>query len=258
MKAMLSKNQIKSLRSLRRKKSRHEHRQFLVEGETSVAEVLSAMPPELRQVLCTPDYRDSLSRRDSQRLGDKLVVCEQGILNSISALDSPSPVLALLDIPDRSGGAAAIRGLGLYLDGIRDPGNLGTILRVADWFGVESVWLADDCVDLYNPKTIQASMGSFLRVRAGTASLASIRQSQPELEIVGSCIDGEFSSLEFLWPADAMLVIGSESHGIRGELAATISKWISVPRGKPNVGAESLNAAVATGILCASYLARRS
>ena len=253
---MLSKNQLKYLRSLRLKNVRHAQREFLAEGETIVAEVLQAMPPELRLVICTPDYREFLPSSDVAELGQRLLVCNEQTLRGISSLDTPPRVVALLSMPSESLQAASPRGLGLYLDGIRDPGNLGAILRIADWFGMGEVFLADDCVDLYNPKAIQASMGAFLRVRARTQSLASICEAHPELKIIGTCVTGGANALEFYWPTDGLLVIGSESHGVRAEAAGAISAWLTIPRGKSATGAESLNAAVATGILCAAYIAR--
>ena len=251
---MLSKNQSKLLRSLRLKKNRYQHRQFLVEGETVVGEILAAMPAVLQRVLCTSAYSDSLSKATLKRLGGKLVVCDEPTLQSISTLDNPSPVIALLEMPREMAQWQPIAGLALYLDGIRDPGNLGTIIRVADWFGLNAVFLAPDCVDVYNPKTIQASMGSFLRVRFPVASIAQIHAFQPELAILGTSIDSGVDALRFAWPTDGLLVIGSESHGVRREAANLISTWLNIPRGATAAGAESLNAAVATGILGAAYL----
>jgi RNA methyltransferase, TrmH family len=254
---LLSKNQFKHLRSLRTKKNRYASRQFLVEGETIVGELLRAGERSIQMVLCTADYQHTLTDAIQQGLGGKLVVCEESVLRSISSLDTPSPVLALLNMPLESTELSPTKGLGLYLDGIRDPGNLGTIIRVADWFGIQCVSLAADCVDAYNPKTIQASMGSFLRVRVRVIDLTSIQAAQPDLPLLGTSIDQGVDALNFEWPTDAMLVIGSESHGVRSEHAKCISQWLSIPRGRSSSGAESLNAAVATGILASAYLRTR-
>ncbi len=156
-------------------------------------------------------------------------------------------------LPDAASDAPA-SGLGLYLDGLRDPGNVGTIWRIADWFGVTRLYTSEDCVDLYNPKVVQASMGAFLRVAARTRPLASLRSEHPQLTILGTCISGGSDGLHYNWPADTLLVIGSESHGIRSAVGELLNGWISIPRGPQSSGAESLNAGVATGILCASYL----
>ncbi len=256
---MLSKNQIKHLRSLRLKKNRYAHRQFLVEGETVVAELLNSPPSQLELVACTSEYYSRLSPQSRRHLGSRLVECDAAILRGISTLDTPPSVLALLNMPSQSSELTATRGLSIFLDGIRDPGNLGTIIRVADWFGLPSVFLTDDCVDVYNPKTIQASMGSFARVHTRVASLASLRAVQPDLPFLGTCIDNGLNALRFEWPSDGLLIIGSESHGIRPENSALIATWLSIPRGvsSPTVAAgavaESLNAAVATGILAAAH-----
>jgi RNA methyltransferase, TrmH family len=251
---MLSKNQLKHLRSLRSKKNRYAHRQFLVEGETIVGELLGSHLSEIQMLLCTARYERSLSASSREQMSDKLIVCDESVLRSISSLDTPSAVLALLNMPSEPASLLPIQGLGLYLDGIRDPGNLGTIIRVADWFGLHSISMAEDCVDAYNPKTIQATMGSFLQVRLRTATLASIQAAQPGLPLLGTSIGQGVDALNFQWPSNAMLVIGSESHGVRSENASLISDWLNIPRGKGSSGAESLNAAVAAGILAAAYL----
>ncbi|MCA9133328.1 MAG: RNA methyltransferase [Planctomycetales bacterium] len=253
---MLTRKQLKQLRSLRSKKQRSAQGQFLAEGETIVDEILVGMPAELQWLLCSAEYEQRLSAERRSQLGDRLVCCDAKTLAAVSALSTPSPVLAVLHMPQPASGVLdSVSSLALYLDGIRDPGNLGTILRAADWFGVSRIYLSDDCVDLYNPKVIQASMGAFLRVTVAVGSLLAIRAAQPELEIAGARVQGGSDALRYAWPRDTLLVIGSESHGIRSENEAAISQWLTIPRGPHASGSESLNAAMATGILCASYVA---
>jgi len=266
----LTRNQIKHLRGLRSRKYRHAQQQFVAEGPTILAEILAAAPPELRYVVCTPEFFSSQTRQVQTQLGGKVYGCDVDTLARISSLDTPASVLAVLDMPYNhtqhqspavpgtsagQGGSSAEQTLSLYLDGIRDPGNLGTILRVADWFGHSTVYLSDDCVDVYNAKTIQASMGAFLRVRMCTQDLSNLRLLHPQAVLVGTRIDSGDDALTTLWPGHTLLVIGSESHGIRAEHYPLIEQWLSIPRGANGSGAESLNAAVATGILCASHLA---
>lgn len=257
----LTRNQIKHLSALRKKKYRHEQRQFVVEGDTLTAEILSATSSALRYLVCTPDYFDS--QTDQWRLAnaDRVYCCDQQTIASISALDSPTSILALLDMPRMEEKAQPAddlaeisSGLWLYLDGLRDPGNVGTIWRIADWFGVTRLYLSEDCVDLFNPKVIQASMGAFLRVVAQTRELATLRAEHPQLTILGTCINAGSDGLNYAWPAHSLLVIGSESHGIRPAAGELLNAWVSIPRGRHSSGAESLNAGVATGILCAAYL----
>lgn len=250
---LLTRNQAKHLRALRNRKYRHEQRQFVAEGETLVAEILAAAPIELRYVVCTPDYFARQSLPVQASLTGRVFCCDERTFLRISSLDTPPAALAVLDIPpDRS---VPMLGLNLFLDGIRDPGNLGTILRIADWFGHATLLLSPDCVDVYNSKSIQASMGAFLRVQVRTESLQAIRAAHPHLSIVGTRIDDGVDAFNCTWQRETLLVIGSESHGIRPEQQASLDSWLSIPRGPQRSGAESLNAAVATGILCASYLA---
>lgn len=174
----------------------------------------------------------------------------------ISSLVTPPGVLAviekrLLPVPtDFSGG------LYLALDGIRDPGNLGTILRIADWFGVDGVFASEDCVDLYNPKTLQASMGSVFRVPFWIADLRALCESfrGAGRKIFGTLLDGEDiykSGLE----SSGLIVMGSESHGISEGVRAEVSKRLLIPRFR-NPGAESLNVAVATAVILSEFRRR--
>ncbi len=257
----LTRNQIKHLRSLSKKSYRHEQRQFLVEGETLAAEVVSAATSALRYLICTADYFQRQSDDWRSDVAGRIYLSDEAGIASISSLDSPSSILALLDMPLGEGDAAPDTtsdvhpcGLWLYLDGLRDPGNVGTIWRIADWFGVTRLIASYDCVDWYNPKVIQASMGAFLRVAARTGSLASLRSEHPQLTILGTCIRGGIDGLHYRWPANAVLVIGGESHGVRSTTGELVNDWLSIPRGLNSSGAESLNAGVATGILCAAYL----
>ncbi len=227
-----------------------------------VSEILSAAPPELRYVVCTTDFFNRQSAKWREAVADRIYCCDAQTVSLISSLDTPTGVLALLDMPladevsaDNDHVAAPVlTGLSLYLDGLQDPGNLGTIWRIADWFGVNQLFLSLDCVDLYNPKTIQACMGAFLRVSGHCRQLASLRSEHPKLTILGTCIHGGADGLNCDWPPNTLLVIGSESHGVRTESHEHLDGWLSIPRGSHSAGAESLNAAVAAGILCASYL----
>lgn len=271
----LTRNQAKHIRGLRDRKYRYQHQQFVAEGETIVAEILAAAPAALRYIVCTSEYYLRQSDSLQAQLTGSVFCCDLDTFRRISSLDSPPAALAVLDMPaaglpatglldpqvfspaPTSPASSPPAGLQLYLDGIRDPGNLGTILRVADWFGHAAVYLSEDCVDVYNSKTVQASMGAFLRVRAHTSSLSQLQLNYPQLAIVGTRIESGHDGLAYAWPRDSLLVIGSESHGIRPEQQSLINTWISIPRGREGSGAESLNAAVASGILCAAYLASR-
>ena len=149
-----------------------------------------------------------------------------------------------------------MRGLCLALDGVRDPGNLGTILRIADWFGAQAVFLSDDCVDLYNPKVIQASMGSLFRVRTSTADLPALcRRFRAEgLPVYGTFLDGEDIYRREL-SREGLVVMGNEAAGIRPAVAAEVDAHLLIPSFGGS-GAESLNVAVATAVTLSEFRRR--
>ena len=178
----------------------------------------------------------------------------------ISQLSTPSPVLAVVARPEPAG-LVVERGLYLGLDGVRDPGNMGTILRIADWFGVRTVFVSDDCVDLYNPKVIQSSMGSIFRVRVVTADLADLarRFREAGMRVYGTFLDGKNLYQETLVP-EGLVLMGNEAAGIRPEVAAEVDARLLIPSFGQSVretgagtGAESLNVAVATAITLSEF-----
>lgn len=232
--------QIKMIRSLKDKKFRDEYGLFVVEGEKLVREALDSSY-EVESV-----YR-------MEEIGEN-------VMSRISLCTTPSPVLALVRIPaDRSsyGKCGISGGLCLALDSVRDPGNMGTILRVADWFGVETVYLSPDCTDIFAPKVVQATMGSIFRVRTEVADIPELcraftSQGRP---VYGTLLDGEdiyASDLE----EQALVVMGNESNGISGAVRNEISRGLRIPSfGKS--GAESLNVAVATAVTLSEFRRRQ-
>lgn len=232
--------QIKMIRSLKDKKFRDEYGLFVVEGEKLVREALDSSY-EVESV-----YR-------MEEIGEN-------VMSRISLCATPSPVLALVRIPaDRSSyeKCGISGGLCLALDSVRDPGNMGTILRVADWFGVETVYLSADCTDIFAPKVVQATMGSIFRVRTEVADIPELcrafsLQGRP---VYGTLLDGEdiyASNLE----EHALVVMGNESNGISGAVRNEISRGLRIPSfGKS--GAESLNVAVATAVTLSEFRRRQ-
>lgn len=232
--------QIKMIRSLKDKKFRDEYGLFVVEGEKLVREALDSSY-EVESV-----YR-------MEEIGEN-------VMSRISLCATPSPVLALVRIPaDRSsyGKCGISVGLCVALDSVRDPGNMGTILRVADWFGVETVYLSPDCTDIFAPKVVQATMGSIFRVRTEVADIPELcraftSQGRP---VYGTLLDGEdiyASDLE----EQALVVMGNESNGISGAVRNEISRGLRIPSfGKS--GAESLNVAVATAVTLSEFRRRQ-
>jgi len=163
-------------------------------------------------------------------------------------LVTPSPVLLIGKIPELTIPEETIATqISLALDGISDPGNLGTIIRIADWFAIETIFCSEDCADAYNPKTVQASMGSLARVKVMEVNLKTLFAQYANAPVYGTFPVGE-NIFEMNPLRSGFLLIGSEAHGIRNDLLPLIEKKITIPRiGK----AESLNAAVAAGIVCA-------
>ncbi|HXH18581.1 MAG TPA: RNA methyltransferase, partial [Chitinophagales bacterium] len=253
--AMPGKPQIKYIQSLSLKKYRHRYGIYVIEGEKIVSEyILNDYP--LNNIYAVKDWilknRALLQRK-------KLAITEvsERELKQISLLATPHNVLALARMPEMPS-LQAIKsrlqhGLHLALEAIQDPGNLGTIIRIADWFDIGSIFCSEDCVDAYNPKVVQASMGSLARVKIIYAggmikSLKSI-PSLTSLPLYAATPDGENIFAEEL-PTDAVILIGNESKGLSEGLLKIAERRVGIPRyGK----AESLNAAVAAGIVVAVF-----
>lgn len=236
----LSKNKIKWIRSLQLKKNRDDLGLFLVEGEKMVAEAIRDFPEMIEEVYSTTEI-------NAQKFGKKIELISETELAQISTLKTPNKSLAILR-KAKNKDIVNSKGLILALDGVQDPGNMGTILRTADWFGIDTVVCSEDTADIYNPKVIQASMGSMLRMNVIYTSLEHYLASC-ELPIYGALLEGEnvyHRSLEKV----GVLVMGNEGKGIR----STIKTYINTPIHIPGFGkAESLNVAVATGILLSEF-----
>lgn len=214
----------------------------MVEGTKSVLELLNSTY-EVSQVYATGSFLNE-NGETLQMLADLVVECSEPELAKLSGLQTNQSVLAIAKIPKDQTLQVDPRKYYLALDRIRDPGNLGTILRIADWYGVEHVLCSADCADLYNPKVIQATMGSFTRVQTYYLDLASwLDQFE---EVYAAVLDGENVHHASL-TKPGVLVIGNESQGIAAELMSKVTRKLTIPAFG---GAESLNAAVATAILC--------
>lgn len=246
----ISANEIKRVRSLSDKKFRDRYGLFCVEGEKMVDEALrSGFDVE------------TVYRKDE--IGE-----EQ--MGRISSLSSPSPVLAVVRKPqdiNLSSDAALSDTLGqsglyLALDSIRDPGNLGTILRVADWFGIDAVFAAPDTVDVFNPKVVQATMGAIFRVKFHYAEIPALCRAAVSAggNVYGTFLDGSDMYEKQLNPgkdSPSVIVIGNESNGISDEVSGLVSDRLYIPPyPKNDTGSESLNAAVATAITVAEFRRR--
>jgi len=248
---MLSHNQLKHLRSLSVKKYRQQHGQFLVEGEKMVAELLGQSRIGVSAIFALESWI-AQNDRFLQPFSEKVNVVSEAELAKISALTTPNKVLAVATMPlETCNFELVTTGICFYLDGIQDPGNMGSILRVADWFGFPAVICSPDCVDIFSPKVVQASMGAIFRVQSWEIELAELLAASPNILVAGAVLDGE-NVFEAALPTNGLLVIGNEGRGISSQTESMLTHRISIPR-HPAGRAESLNAAVAAGILAAAF-----
>ena len=245
---MLSNSQVKYIKSLSIKKFRVKYKTFICEGDKIVKELLQNQLFAIELICATPSWINQ-NQPLLNIAKDQLVQLSERDLKKVSNLSTPNQVLAVVKTPDFSFDPVIETSLCLYLDDIRDPGNMGTILRIADWFGLSYVFASPQSVDFYNPKVIQSSMGAFLRVKHLQCELEELHQAYPQKKIYGADMKGQNI---FKHPLDAagLIIIGNEGGGISPASSQKIQEWIAIPSGG---GAESLNAAVATGIICACF-----
>jgi len=236
----LTKNELHDLISLHHKKGREEQGRYLIEGKKIVEEALNTALIEIDCVLHTASF-------DASIIPDSInsFHVSPAEMQRISTLKSPQEVVAVCKIPHSNPPTGKRI---LCLDGIQDPGNLGSIVRIADWFGIPEVLLSKGSVDCYNPKTVQASMGSIFRTTIHYTDLDVFLQ-HTQLPVFGAVLEG--TSIQAInWQQEGILVIGSESTGISPSIMPLIRERITIPRFG---NAESLNAAIACGILCAKW-----
>ena len=246
---MLSKGNSKYLRSLHQNKFRRKYGQFLAEGTVNVLDFLSG-PLVVKELYATEKW---LTKHQGKFSGVKSEVVSLKEMEMISALKNPSEVLTVVEkpgviLPDIS----LINNYVLVLDNIKNPGNLGTIIRTADWFGIKDIVCSEETVDAFNPKVVQATMGSLARVRVHYTNLAAWLTGKPDsLPVFGAVLHGD-DIRKSEKPGKGILLIGSEAHGISKKLYPFIDKPVRIPAA-PGAGAESLNAAVATAIVCYEF-----
>ncbi|WP_417213210.1 TrmH family RNA methyltransferase [Bizionia sp.] len=236
---MLSKNQIKLITSLKQKKYRQQHGLFVAEGIKTIAELLNSNL-ELHHV-----YTVSTCNLNA----DLETLISETDLKKISFLKTPNQALAIFKIPQVE--RLPKSGFILALDDIRDPGNLGTIIRLCDWFGIQNLVCSEQTVDCYNPKVIQATMGSITRVQVSYTDLNAYLSATTS-PIYGAFMDGDNVYNEALIP-EGVLVMGNEANGISEPIEKHITKRISIPRFGAIQAAESLNVATATAVLLSEF-----
>jgi len=248
---MLTKNTIKLIRSLELKKFRTRENSFVAEGPKVVGDLLAVMRPKL--VIATSQW---ISENNTKGIDVETVSEDE--LSRISFLQHPQQVLAVFPMPSYDESidyTKELKGkLTLALDSVQDPGNLGTIIRIADWFGIETILCSHETADAYNPKVIQATMGSIARIRIIYTDLTKTLEAiASEMPIYGTFLDGENIHSRQL-PQEAVIVMGNEGKGISQDVARLVTDRVLIPNypeGRPT--ADSLNVAIATAITCAEF-----
>jgi len=240
---VLTKNQIKLVRSLHEKKYRTEYGLFLVEGKKGVLELLNS-DFEIESLFVTNDFYEDNGEQIKKKGGMNLEVIEEETLRKISFFETNDSALAVVkqkkDRPIEVGQKEIV----IALDEIKDPGNLGTILRIADWYGIKSVIASENTVEFYNPKVISASMGSFTRISVLYTDLKEFLE-KTKTPIIGTFLNGtDIHKMDF--PESGILLMGNESNGIDKELEKFMTKKVTIQK---YGGAESLNVSVATAIV---------
>ena len=238
---MVSKNQIKLITSLQQKKYRKQEQLFFAEGVKVVQELLHSNF-ELQDLFTTKQDFLTVPK-------NKVHAISEAELKKISALTTPNTCLAVFKIPKAK--QMVEKGLIVALDDVRDPGNLGTIIRLCDWFGIETLFCSEESVDIYNPKVVQATMGSISRVNVVYGNLETFL-SQTKLPVFGTFMDGNNIYQEEL-PKEGIIIMGNEANGISTSVEKLVSERIAIPRFGNLQVTESLNVATATAIILSEF-----
>ena len=246
---MISKNQLKYIRQLEQKKYRRRENLFVAEGTKVVGDLLQRYRPEA--VFATSEWQAPAG------VTPQLVTDDE--LRRISFLQHPQQVLALFPIPSSFTFHFSLftNNLSLVLDGVQDPGNLGTIIRIADWFGISTIVCSEDTVDAWNPKVVQATMGSIARVNIKYTDLPAFLDSLPaDFPVYGTFLDGDNIYTQELTP-EGLIIMGNEGNGITDAVRAKVNRRLLIPDFHQGETADSLNVAIATAITCSEFRRRQ-
>ena len=252
---MLSVSKIKLIRSLEHKKYRTQYGLFVVEGDKTVREILdSSLTVEC--LLAKSVWLEQLPACLRSK-ANQLIEINDRELSQISFQKTPNQALALAQIPNEQVDFDELTGgLSLYLDGVQDPGNLGTIIRLADWFGIRYVLCGQECADPFSPKTVQSTMGAIIRVKTcqtDESFFRLLKTLRSDFPVYGTSLTGE-NLYDTPLPSRAVIVMGNESKGISDKVAQYVNRCLlipSYPPGRPT--SESLNVATAAAIVCAEF-----
>ena len=249
---MLSKNKIKFIRSLEMKKNRKENGVFLAEGNKLVSELSAHFKCKL--LVATSQWLDSNKNINA----DETIAVEKEELSRASLLKTPQDVLAVFEMPHyETSDDDPKKELCLALDDIQDPGNLGTIIRIADWFGIKNIFCSHGTADAFSPKTVQATMGALARVKIHYCDIKKLISDLDDVPVFGTFLDGN-NIYESELSANGLIVMGNEGNGISKEVSALINKRILIPNyPQGNETTDSLNVAIATAIVCSEFRRRQ-
>ena len=245
---MLSKAKIKLINQLKQKKHRELHSMFIVEGSRNVIDFLQSKTT-LVELYATENW---IQLNEGNLKNHNVTITSEKELKKISALTTPPDVLAMFSLPDTSFlGIIDTSIFTIALDNISDPGNLGTIIRTADWFGINHIYCSSNTVDAFNPKVVQATMGSLARVKVIYTDLKDLLESKPKgLPVFGAVLNGT-PITDLQQQKNGIILIGSEANGVSNELLTFITDKITIPSFNTNTNSpESLNASIATAIIC--------
>ena len=252
---MLTKTKIQLIRSLEQKKFRTQQGLFVAEGDKTVREILDS-PLTVEYLLAKPAWLEQLPAHLLHQASHVIEINDME-LSKISFLKTPNQAMALVQIPDYQLDLSRLtEGLSLYLDEVQDPGNLGAIIRLADWLGIRHVLCGRGCADPFNPKTVQSTMGAIIRVKTyqtDESFFQLLKTRRPDFPVYGTFLIGENLYSTSLSP-HAVIVMGNESKGISDGVAQYVNHRLlipSYPPGEPT--SESLNVATAAAIVCAEF-----
>ena len=245
---MISKNKIKYIRSLELKKNRNKEGKFVAEGFKVVDDLLALQPADL--IVATQEWLHGKHFADQTEV---IEVTEEE-LKKVSFLQHPQQVLAVFRQAPSGDYSINTSELSLALDGVQDPGNLGTIIRIADWFGITHIYCSQDTADVYNPKVVQATMGSIARVKVEYGNLLALVESLPaDVPVYGTLLDGDNIYQQQL-ENRGLIVMGNEGKGISPALAKKVNRRLLIPNfPEGRATADSLNVAIATAITCSEF-----
>ncbi len=249
---MLSKKNEQYIKSLSLKKFRQKYNNFIIEGDKMVSELLVQVPNQIERIFALSSWINQYDQK-LKKIDVSVQEINDRELKKISSLKTPNQALAVVQQWEPDFQPTQLEGgLSLYLDGIQNPGNMGTILRTADWFGIDWVVCSPDSVDRFSPKVVQATMGALFSVKSVRRKFEDLTHKKLNLPIYGAILKGE-DLFRTTLKQQGLIIIGNEGQGIRSEILPFVDHPISVPAHHEVRGTESLNAAIATAIICAKF-----